>query len=192
MKSLRLNKQMRQDILESFVEKYVSANPQPPVVDVDSLKTKFAIKLNEMLYNKYVGLVPDGMLHTKRYIQLQLPTESIVSWYFGYDEDGDYVYKPATKESKVEYVLTSTDPLWIQYSKEVEEAKQNNKAYEEWNKTLRKFKAEVTTVLESVNTTLQLVEVWPEAEPFVPQAISNPSSINLPSVNFAELNKVIS
>jgi hypothetical protein len=191
MKSLRLNNQMRTDILNSFVEKYLAANPEPTVVSIDNLQCKLAIQISDKIYSKYKGLVPDDLLNTRRYVKVMLPNESVASYYFGYDEEGNSIYKISTTESKVEYVFTSDDPLWVAHLADLEAAKLVNTAYEEHNKALRKFKSEVKTVLESVNTTGQLVEVWPEALPFVPQNISNPSSINLPSVNFAELNKVL-
>ena len=82
-------------------------------------------------------------------------------------------------------------PEWVAYQKALNDAKVKNAAYEEHQKSLKKFTNELKQVLESVNTTGQLLEVWPEAAPFVPQEISNPSSISLPAVSFVELNKVL-
>jgi hypothetical protein len=133
------------------------------------------------------------MIYIILIVTLKFSYQTIASLicFFGRDVEGSSIYKISTTQSKVEYVFTEDDPLWVEYSAELEAAKLANKAYDEHHKALVKFKSEVATVLESVNTTLQLVEVWPEALPFVPQNISNPSSINLPSVNFAELNKVL-
>ena len=191
MKSLRLNKEMRENILSNFVAKYLVANPTPELsLDEDNLKSEVAKSVQQKLYGKYAGLVPLEMLHTNRYISLKLPNDSLVQWYF-LGEDGNYQYLPKTKESKVEYCLEKDDPIWIAYEVKRAIYKEQATAAEDHRKALNKFKNEVKQVLDSVNTTLQLVEVWPEALPFVPQEISNPSSINLPSVNFAELNKVI-
>lgn len=193
MKSLRLNKEMRETILNNFVDKYIKAKPAPikPDVGGEQLKSKAARKVQQKLYGKYEDVIPKDMQYTAYYIKVQLPNESIADWEFGFDENDNRIYSLSTKENKVEYVFTESDPIWVEYQKELVVVKEYSKLKDEYDKELRKFKAEVKQVLDSVNTTGQLVEVWPEAAPFVPQEISNPSSINLPAVNFAELNKVI-
>lgn len=191
MKSLRLNKEMRDNILSNFVAKYLVANPKPTITrSIDMLKSDIATKISNNLYGKYVELVPKDLLNTCNYLCVQLPNDSVAQFYFRV-EGGDCISLPSTKENKVEYVFTESDPMWIEYQVAAAKLKEENAVVEAHEKALSKFKGEVKQVLESVNTTLQLVEVWPEAAPFVPQEISNPSSINLPSVNFAELNKVI-
>lgn len=193
MKSLRLNKEMRETILSNFVDKYIVANPAPvkPDISADKLKNKIACKLQQHLYGKYENLIPKEFHNTAYYVKVQLPNESIANWNFGTNENNDTIYLLSTKENKVEYVFTDTDPFWLEYQKDIVMVKEYNTLKEAYDKELRKFKDEVLQVLNSVNTTGQLVEVWPEAEPFLPKEIANPSTINLPAVNFAELNKVI-
>lgn len=189
MKSLRLNKEMRQTILDNFVAKYVAANQAPTKPDVsgDQIKYKVARELQQKLYSQYENLIPKEFQNTSYRIKVKLPNDSIADW----DEKDDRIYLLSTKENKVEYVFTESDPVWLEYQKELLFVKEYNKLKEVYDKELRKFKDEVLQVLNSVNTTGQLVEVWPEAEPFLPKEIANPSTINLPAVNFAELNKVI-
>lgn len=50
---------------------------------------------------------------------------------------------------------------------------------------------QVRQVVDAVNTTKQLLEVWPEAEQFIPEDIRDPSTITLPSVNIADLNNQV-
>lgn len=191
MKSLRLNKEMRENILNNFVAKYLLANPAPEQpLNLQAVQSDIAKKINNKLYGKYTNLVPVELLNQCQYLNVQLPNDSVTYWYYR-DEDGDSTYLTSTRERKVEYTFTEQDPLWVEYQAKVVEYKKLTAELEVHTKALNKFKSEVKQVLESVNTTLQLVEVWPEALPFVPQEISNPSSINLPAVNFAELNKVI-
>jgi hypothetical protein len=45
--------------------------------------------------------------------------------------------------------------------------------------------------LDTVNTTGQLLNVWPEAEQFIPSDVLDFSKINLPSVSFNDLNKAV-
>jgi hypothetical protein len=192
MKSLRLNKELRTTILNSFLDKYKSSNPEPEVGDVSKAQQKAAINAQKAVYGKYEGLLPDEFVVKSNNIQVRLPNGSIQHWYFGYDEEGDSIYLLMSKESKVKYVFTDNDSIYAEYRKVADTVKQQQTVYDEWEKGYQKFKSEVTQVLESVNTTGQLVEVWPESLPFIPQEISDPSKINLPSVNFAEINKVIS
>lgn len=192
MKSLRLNKELRSNILNSFLEKYKASNPEPEVGDVSKAKQEAAIKAQKAAYGKYEGLIPEEFVVKSSNIHVQLPNGSVQHWYFGYDDEGDNIYLLMSKESKVKYVFTDNDPIYAEYRKVADTVKQQQAVYDEWEKGYKKFKSEVTQVLESVNTTGQLVEVWPESLPFIPQEISDPSKINLPSVNFAEINKVIS
>lgn len=192
MKSLRLNKEMRENILNNFVAKYLEANPKPEsTLSKNKIQSDIANKIHQKVYANVVALnIPDEFVNTSSYVAVQLPNESVSHWVYR-DNEGNSVYKVSTKLSKVEYVFTESDPLWLEYKELDAQLKEQSKVFEQHSKDLGKFKAEVKQVLDSVNTTGQLVEVWPEAAPFVPQEISNPSSINLPAVNFAELNKVI-
>lgn len=192
MKSLRLNKELRTTILESFTDKYVSSNPKPEVGSATLAKFAAAIQVQKKLYGKYEGLLPEEFVNKSFNVKVQLPNGAVQHWNFGNDEEGNTIYLLSTKESKVEYVFTDSDPIYAEYKKVVDDVKAQEAVYKEWRKGYDKFKSEVTQVLESVNTTGQLVEVWPESLPFIPQEISDPSKINLPSVNFAEINKVIS
>jgi hypothetical protein len=192
MKSLRLNKELRTNILNSFLDKYKSSNPEPEVGDLSKAQQVAAINAQKAIYGKYEGLLPDEFVVISNNIQVRLPNGSVQHWYFGSDEEGESIYLLMSKESKVKYVFTDNDPIYAEYRKVADAVKQQQAVYDEWVKGYKKFKSEVTQVLESVNTTGQLVEVWPESLPFIPQEISDPSKINLPSVNFAEINKVIS
>jgi len=191
MKSLRLTKQLRENILESFVAKYKEANtpPQEPKSE-RQLGQEFADKVHQKVYGKYLSLVPEYMFNLANAIRVQLPNDGVQWLYFGENEKGS-CKRPCTNESKIEYVFTDSDPIFLEYSNALNTCKVEVQQYQEYNKVLAKFKSDVSQVLESVNTTKQLVEVWPESEPFLPKEVSNPSSINLPAVNFAEINKVI-
>lgn len=192
MKSLRLNKELRTTILNSFLDKYKSSNPEPEVGSVGKAKNEAAIKVQKKVYGKYEGLLPDDLINKAYYVSVQLPNDSVQHWNFGNDQNNETISLLTTKQSKVEYVFTEDDEIYSEYKKVADVVKQQQSVYDEWEKGYKKFKSEVTQVLESVNTTGQLVEVWPESLPFIPQEISDPSKINLPSVNFAEINKVIS
>jgi hypothetical protein len=192
MKSLRLNKELRNNILNSFLEKYKASNPEPKVGSESEAKSVAARKVQKKLYGKYEGLLPKELTAESMGLTIQLPNGVVQSWYFGNDEDGDSIYLLVSKESKVKYVFTADDPIYVEYRKVADDVSKQLITQKEWFKGYDKFKSEVQQVLESVNTTGQLVEVWPESEPFIPKEIHDPSKINLPAVNFAEINKVIS
>ena len=61
--------------------------------------------------------------------------------------------------------------------------------YNEYGLNFRNFKSQVRQTLDSVNTTKQLVEVWPEVEEHLPESVKDPSKIQLPSVNIQSLNE---
>lgn len=191
MKSLRLTKQLRESILNSFIEKYKTANPEPALtIDEYEIKCDLAEAIHEKVYSSFVGKIPEDMYSMSRCIKIMWPNESIASLYFRDNASGED-RRISTRVSKVEYVLTKDDTLYIDYQCKLELYRKEQSIYNEYQKNLSKFKSNISQVLESVNTTKQLVEVWPESEPFLPKEVSNPSSINLPAVNFAEINKVI-
>ena len=68
-------------------------------------------------------------------------------------------------------------------------ARKDKEKFDQWDLTRKNYAKNIEQVLSGVNTTGQLLEVWAECERFLPVAIVNPSNINLPSVNFTELNK---
>lgn len=192
MKSLRLNKELRSNILNSFLEKYKASNPEPEVGSEANAKSLAARKVQQKLYGKYEGLLPKEFTIQASGISVQLPNGAVQTWFFGEDEENNDIYLLSSKESRVKYVFTADDPIYAEYRKVADEVAEQQIARKEWFKGYDKFKTEVQQVLESVNTTGQLVEVWPESEPFIPKEIHDPSKINLPAVNFAEINKVIS
>ncbi len=50
---------------------------------------------------------------------------------------------------------------------------------------------EVKNVMYSVNTTKQLLELWPEVEKFLTPYLSNPSNTTLPAVNIKRVNEIL-
>lgn len=67
-------------------------------------------------------------------------------------------------------------------SKEIEDSREERK----------KMNREVWAILNSANTTKQLIELWPEIEDIVKELFDNEASVsgyNLPAVNMADINK---
>lgn len=59
-----------------------------------------------------------------------------------------------------------------------------------FNKELSAFKKEVNEVLQSVNTTKQLLEIWPSAEAYIPAHIQDPDKgMRLPALHISRLEE---
>ena len=192
MKSLRLNKEMRKNIVDNFLDKRDLKTPKPVKKGgALSAKNNLANAIHNIVYGKYTTDLPDELVSTSHSILVQLPNETVDRVYFGKDEDDKRIYKLSTKLGKVEYQLTADMPVWLTYLTEREEEKIFSKSVEDWASERSKFKDQVSQVVDSVNTTKQLIEVWPEAEVFLPDDIKDPSSINLPSINLASINEQV-
>lgn len=191
MKSLRLSQGMRDNIVDNVMKKWDESNVAPEVsVSRASLKNTLADEIHSKVYGKYedAGL-PMDMLNTNWYIKVQFPSEEIIDLDFTPDEGDSYKYRISSNQSKVEYVLSDKDPLYKKYKKGLEKYKSEKKVYDEHRTSRQGYRKQVREVLDGVNTTKQLLEQWPEVEPFLPVNLSNPSNIQLPSVNISELNK---
>jgi len=199
MKSLRLNQQLRDAIVNNFADKRSKAQPRPDeTVTRESLKKDLANSVYDSVYGEVdLSKVPEDMLNVEHYIKVQFPSSdpkeegTIESLSLGRDEEGKAIYKPATRNSKVEYVLTKSDPLYKEYKRKQKLFKQEQEAIKEYDNDHKRYIQQVRQVVTAVNTTKQLLEVWPEAEQFIPDDIRDPSTITLPSVNIADLNSQI-
>ena len=80
-------------------------------------------------------------------------------------------------------IINSDDKDYVKYEKVLE-------SHGDWLKERRNLNTEITTVLNSVNTTKQLIEVWPEVEKFLPAHIADPNTgIKLPALKVSRLNE---
>ena len=69
------------------------------------------------------------------------------------------------------------------------QAKENMK---DWEKSKKEFLEEITTILETVTTTGSLIQLWPEAEQYLPPFAADPSKgINLPALKTTRLNSLL-
>lgn len=193
MKSLRLTQQIRDSIVKSFGDKRRSQLPEPEIKTTRAkLKESFGKELHSQVYGHIdLSNVPEDLINVSNGIKVQWPDEDISVLYFGDDEDGETIYLPCTVDSKVEIVLTKDNPAYIKYKQGLDKYKKDKEIVDSYLSDERHYLGQVRQVVNAVNTTKQLLEAWPEAEQFIPDDIKDPSSITLPSVNIAELNKQI-
>lgn len=191
MKSVRLTKDLRQRILESYVACYDASNPAPQQYTEKTIIGVFSETIRKRIFDKHnvdETSIPNEFLRTAYYINALLPDDTYTYLYF-YNEDGtDTVYKPLPYLDGA-IRIEDNDPAYIQYKESKRKLKELNKEYEEYVEKRNFVISQVRMALDSVNTTGQLLTVWPEAEQFIPSDVLDFSKINLPSVSFNDLNK---
>lgn len=168
-KSIRLNKSIRKSIVASLLDSWVVANPEiegNPLLDYClELSNKFVESLPKDILKNY----KDFIYHTKG-TRVNLEGESRYV-HFGEEEiPFQSKYPVLTNKKWLTRILNH-------------EAKVNER-----EDRLRKFEMEVTSIVDSCNTTGQLTTVWPEIEEHLPQYIGDPSKINLPAIRTDVLN----
>lgn len=189
MKSLRLNKELRGAIVEAVMEKWDNNHETPPEPECpNNYKKVLAAELNEFIYSEKIQAVPSDLLNMNSNLKVQLPDGGIENWYYPSEEGSYYGYLPGTKESKVEYVFTEKDKYWIKYQEFLKTQRKVREVHNEYIKARINYEDKVSQVVQGVNTTGQLLEVWPEVAPFLPKNLNNPSSIQLPAICTEELN----
>lgn len=181
-KSIRLNKSMREDIVLSVMSKWGEKNPQP---DVAACENNFALWLWGEKFGKHeddLKSIPEEFLNTSKQLKfcvdgqvdkVELSEAMPVTW-------GEYSYKEPVLKT-----IRSTNKEYQKYIKVVED---NN----DWKKKYNELHLETETIIDSVNSTGQLVKLWPQCMPFLPAYIANPGkAINLPAIQISRLNERI-
>ena len=193
MKSVRLTKDMRQRILNSYLACYDASNPEPERYNEKSFEGIFAETLRKRLFDK-AGVdettIPTEFLKRASDIKVQTP-DGTLTWFRFYNSEGtDYHYKPCPKLDGA-IAVDANDPAYLAYKKAKRELKDLNAPHDAWYTARNEVEAKVRMALDSVNTTGQLLSVWPEAEKFIPTDVLDFSTIQLPSVSFSSLNKAV-
>lgn len=184
MKSIRLNKESRKHILNSVMAKYKEVNALPEPEDFEGQLSELALKVYKRKYGKIVDYfeeIPKDMLTLRSYATLQLQNGNLIHPDF-----------PNDLKMPTEGVALPLTPAEDGVVMAILANKSNHqKQYEAYMDELTKYKEQVETVINSCNTTGQLVELWPEVTEFIPETMRNPSKINLPSVCISNLNQAL-
>lgn len=193
MKSVRLTKDMRQRILDSYLACYRASNPEPQRYTEKAIEGVFAEVLRKNFFVK-AGVdettIPTEFLKQANYIRVVLPDNTSTYFYF-YNKDGsDYGYKPCPNLDGA-IAIDVNDPDYLAYKEAKRKLKELNQPYDAWCSAYNAVQSQVRMALDSVNTTGKLLSVWPEAEKFIPTDVLDFSAIQLPSVSFSSLNKAV-
>lgn len=180
MKSIRLNESIRNSILNSILGKWKENNPTPELSKAEHTLIYKFWKKKYGKYQEHFDAIPIDVFKTKQAFLLQIngqiekfglnkPLPSVDSGYRG----------------EVLGIIEDTNTEYKKFKKVKD-------AHEKWFHEHNELKVEAETILASVNTTKQLLEVWPEVEPFLPPHVADPSkAVNLPAIPVSRLNERI-
>jgi len=180
MKSVTLTKQMREDILTSVLDKWAEINTEPDLVLANH---NFATWLWRDYYKKERDLfddIPNGFLNISKEMRFCVNGEvKEVSLKEGFGKPVDWV----SYRSPVLKTIRDTHKEYTKYEKVSD-------AHNRWRALWKEVSRETRAILESVNTTRQLLELWPQSEPFLPAHIADPDrAIRLPAIQMSRLNE---
>lgn len=180
MKSVTLTKQMREDILASVIEKWKEKNKEP---DLRGAENDFAEYLWSDYFKKEKGLfdnISPKFLNLGKEMKFCVNGEvKEVSFKEGNEKAVDWrgYRNPVLKD------IRDTHKEYTKYNTVV-------LAHEQWREKGNEVLRETKAVLESVNTTKQLLDLWPQCEPFLPAHIADPDqAIRLPAIEMSRLNE---
>lgn len=180
VKSIRLSGQKREDILDSVMTQWAENNKAPD-------KTKAEHELSEYYYSQSVNSKLISKLEEKS-VQPFLKKGEIILVQVAQEfyrlhlkeekplKDNSFHPKCCLVLDKKPEIHEAYDKIGVEYSKY-------------WDERC-KFKSEVSGILDTVNTTRQLVELWPEIEKFLPAYLADPSKgVQLPAIPTSRLNQ---
>ena len=200
LKSIRLNKNLREEIISNIEQAYVINSPAPKYSTNSELKADF-IQVIQDEYLKQVAIIvtkaksvgiDPGLLQTTNYLTVFTDaTNTFCNSYFR-----DNMEEPQIRISTGAFIkLDQLEdyPLiakaYAKYKRAIKNERSAQTKHREWERSKNNYMSDVRNAIAGVNTTAQLLEQWPEVEKFIPETIVNPSKILLPVVSIAQLNK---
>ena len=201
-KSILLNKQSRQDIVDNIMQSYKKQNPPPKVKDTRkqelhaALLTYYHEKYADMInFYKNSSMARDFM-QADYYALYQDSSKNTCTLNFK-SKEGDSETLPIKGYSM--FVNLSNPDNVATLPKYVTDVIDSNKRKEKsirkqraalsaWEVEYERYEQDITNVIAGSRSTGQLLNVWPEVERFLPVGANDPSVITLPSVNINNLN----
>lgn len=199
MKSIRLNKEIREAILNNIATAYDKANPEPALnLNPNAVLEKAVIahykrqsKDIQKLIDANPKLAPT-IQYTSR-LGYRTPTgqwDSVIKD----AESSPLGFINAFSDTRIfdcpDYLLKN--PSLTKAAKDwkvvQQKAREERSIHSTWVRERLNYLDEIRQVLAGVNTTKQLLEQWEEVKKYIPTAYFNPSKINLPAINVKSLN----
>ncbi len=206
-KSIRLNNTIRGTILDNVMTAWKSNNPAPEY-PAENASWEGVANVIRSIYLKeaapYTLLIAEGKIPSKMvkqcsYIRARIRACGVnedVFVGFGTDDKGMSITVPQTNP-KSSYVYSWDDdniPALIKAAlgareAELETIREKRKIHREWMARRDQKSAQIASVLVGVNTSAQLIDVWPEVEKYMPVGVVDPSNISLPAISVDALNE---
>lgn len=181
-KSIRLSGAIRANICASMLVAWEKNNVSPR--NPKEIEHRVA---EELWLNSYANIktalkkIPEQMLKWSDHVIVQVGG---VVKAFTLPESRPYPWHTQYNSAILEVL---TEPTDLMHSLEAAKS-----AKEDWAKLRDDFREEIKTILESVQTTGQLIQLWPEAEQYLPPFAADPSKgINLPALKTSRLNSLL-
>ncbi len=184
MKSVKLSISSRSEILrsimEGFKENYFKGKPYDNEQSLRDAASGERIEVMTGLWERtYRGVclagVPEWMLKTESFsIKIEGSNRVELAW----------LPRMPGKCSAIDVILDAKEEcLFAEYDRLVAELN-------DYQKSCQEFEREVCQILNSVNTTKQLVELWPTAEQYLPAHIADPElGVKLPALTVSRLDE---
>ena len=190
MKSIRLNKYLRQQIvnsvLEEFTDNFFKDLPYKNTEGLIELRDTYNKDIALSIWNKHYGDIPFDKIPVnmlRSYGSIQVAVEGNSYKYFSHHLDKN---KYPTGQAPVE-VMVEAD-----YDELMKEVTALQVTLDGFLIAAKELRRDITPIIESFNTTKQLVETWSEMEKYIPANIADPSKgVTLPMLNISRLDAKI-
>lgn len=198
--SVRLTKYSRENLVNMLMNHKYNEDKESACI-IQAVKN-FANKIYEDTYGdniEKINALPKGWLpeihhlyvnfgvHGSRYIFFN-GNPSAISKNYSMNK-----YWASLKEEQICKRVPANEKRNIVYdadSKFTQELVDLDKRIGEFEKGYLETKLTAEKIIGSVNTSTQLIEAWPEIEPFVRDLFKISPKINLPAINMTEVNKL--
>lgn len=179
MRSMRLNRAVKDEILNNVLKVCNTKNPAP---EIDQANYDFAVAILKQEYKDFDDIMKMHKKHPELFtdsswgIKVRIGTEFVrLEW-----NRQKYGSLPMPENT----VLVSPDfPAYLNYQAVQEE-------YHEHQQKMNNIYKQAKTIIESCSTSRKLVEVWPEISPYVEPYIRE-GTVNLPTIPTKDINKIL-
>lgn len=194
MKAIRLNQAIRSDMIKSMREQYDQNNPPPSTLEERNAAQGRAAR---SIWDKFLGhyktaleAVPAKFLNESNIVKVAIE-EGGMKEVGIYDAAGIRATLPAIRNGSYDWhpvgILTADE-----YAAFVEHFEALKKEYTAWSEEKEALIAEATIIIDSIQTTKQLHEIWPEGCAYLPPFAADPSlGMQVPALHTSRLNKFL-
>ena len=182
MKSIKLSKALKEEIVQNISDAYNKSTP-PPFKSGKEIDNNFAKTIYRMFIEDYIddiSRVDSRFINTGHYFKVTIGGQYKCLYLYKDNGEADWLPLPAVSCAIMEL---SSD------AQEVQDYEQAKDEFQEWADKKMAMIKQAEAIINQVNTTKQLVDTWAEIEPMIPEYVRNPSKgIQLPAILVDTLN----